>query len=73
MIEEAVRKKELLPLRDFLEAKQSVYAKSWIPTPWEVVSWSLRQLGVMGREGAEDKLVTGNFVIMGDVEVRQAT
>ncbi|KAK4544401.1 hypothetical protein LTR36_004292 [Oleoguttula mirabilis] len=68
VIEDAVKKKELIPLRDFMEAKQSVYAKSWIPTPWQVVSWGLRQLGVMGREGVEDRLVTGNFVIMANVE-----
>ncbi|KAK3678017.1 hypothetical protein LTR78_002112 [Recurvomyces mirabilis] len=67
-IEDAVRKKELVPLQEFLDAKQSVYTKSWLPTPWQVMSWSLRQLGVTGREGAEDKLVTGNFVMMANVE-----
>ncbi|KAK3069974.1 hypothetical protein LTR53_011260 [Teratosphaeriaceae sp. CCFEE 6253] len=68
VLEDAVRKKELIPVRDFLDAKQSVYAKSWIPTPWQVMSWGLRQLGVIGREGAEDKLVTGDFVVMANVE-----
>jgi len=63
-----VRRKELIPLSDFLSSKQSVYAKSWLPTPWQVMSWGLRQLGVVGREGAEDKLVTGNFVVMANVE-----
>lgn len=71
VIEDAVKKKELIPLKDFLDAKQSVYAKSWIPTPWQIVSWGLRQLGVMGREGAEDRLVTANFVVMANVEVSQ--
>jgi len=70
-IDDAVRKKELVSLNDFLGAKQSVYAKSWILTPWQVMSWGLRQLGVVGRESAEDKLVTGNFVIMANVEVGQ--
>ncbi|KAK5118256.1 hypothetical protein LTR85_008236 [Meristemomyces frigidus] len=73
VIEDAVKKKELIPLNDFLEAKQSVYAKSWIPTPWQVVSWGLRQLRVMGREGVEDRLVTGNFVIMTNVEAAAKT
>ncbi|TKA76131.1 hypothetical protein B0A55_03243 [Friedmanniomyces simplex] len=68
VLEDAVRKKQLVPLREFLDAKQSVYAKSWLPTPWQVMSWSLRQLGVIGREGAEDRLVTGDFVVMANVE-----
>jgi charged multivesicular body protein 7 len=68
VIEEAVNKKELVPLQDFLDSKQSIYAKSWVPTPWQVVSWGLRQLGVLGKDGADDRLVTGTFVIMANVE-----
>lgn len=69
MIEDAVNKKELILLKDFLEAKQSIYTKSWVPTPWEVVSWGLRQLGVIGGDPVEDRLVTGDFVIKANVEV----
>ncbi|KAK5730801.1 hypothetical protein LTR15_000739 [Elasticomyces elasticus] len=68
VLEDAVRKKQLVPLRDFLDAKQSIYAKSWLPTPWQVMSWSLRQIGVIGREGAEDRFVKGDFVVMANVE-----
>lgn len=68
MIEDAVRKKEFIQLREFLDAKQSVYARSWIPTPWQVVSWTLRQLGVGGQAG-DDRLVAADFVVMGNVEV----
>ncbi|KAK4895381.1 hypothetical protein LTR27_006445 [Elasticomyces elasticus] len=68
VLEDAVRKKQLVPLRDFLDAKQSVYTKSWLPTPWQVMSWSLRQIGVIGREGAEDRLVKGDYVVMANVE-----
>ncbi|KAK5165109.1 uncharacterized protein LTR77_009206 [Saxophila tyrrhenica] len=66
-IEEAVRKREFVGLKGFLNAKGSVYARSWIPTPWQVVSWTLRQLGVVG-EGGEDRLVEGEFVVMANVE-----
>jgi hypothetical protein len=31
----------------------------------------LKQLGVIGGESVEDKLVAGNFVVMANVEVRQ--
>lgn len=69
VIEDAVKKKELIPLNDFLDTKQSIYVKSWIPTPWEVVSWGLRRIGVVGGDPVEDKLVTGDFVIKANVEV----
>ena len=69
VLEDAIKRKELIPLSEFLDRKESVYAKSWVPTPWQVVSWGLRQLGVLGREGAEDRLVKGNFVVMANVEV----
>jgi charged multivesicular body protein 7 len=70
-VQDAVDKKELVPLAEFLNAKKSIYAKTWIPTPWQAVSWGLKQLGVMGGESVEDKLVAGNFVVMANVEVRQ--
>lgn len=73
MVDDAVRRKELVPLKDFLDAKTSIYAKSWVPTPWQVVSWGLRQIGVMGGEPAEDRLVAGNFVVMANVEVCLST
>ena len=62
----------MVPLAEFLNAKKSIYAKTWIPTPWQAVSWGLKQLGVMGGESVEDKLVAGNFVVMANVEVRQS-
>ena len=69
VVDDAVKRKELVPLKDFLESKGSIYAKSWVPTPWQVVSWGLRQLGVLGGDLAEDRLVAGNFVVMANVEV----
>lgn len=69
VIDEAVRRKELIPVKEFLEAKESIYAKHWLPTPWQVMSWGLRQLGVIGGDSSEDKLVRGEFVIMDNLEV----
>lgn len=69
VLQDALQRKELVPLQEFLSAKKSVYAKNWVPTPWQVVSWGLRQLGVAGGETAEDKLAVGNFVVMANVEV----
>lgn len=72
VLQDAVERKELVPLAEFLNAKKSIYAKTWIPTPWQAVSWGLKQLGVMGGESVEDKLVAGSFVVMANVEVRQS-
>lgn len=70
VLEDAVKKKEIIPLREFLERRESVYLKSWIPTPWEVLAWGLRQIGVFGDgSGGEDRLVKGEFVVVGNVEV----
>ncbi|GAB7331020.1 hypothetical protein MBLNU13_g02521t1 [Cladosporium sp. NU13] len=68
VLQDAVERKELVPLAEFLNAKKSIYAKTWMPTPWQAVSWGLKQLGVMGGEPVEDKLVAGNFVVMANVE-----
>ncbi|KAL2349739.1 hypothetical protein BJ546DRAFT_620746 [Cryomyces antarcticus] len=68
VIQDAVARKEMVPLREFLENKTSVYARSWRVSPWQVVSWGLRQLGLTGRTAAEDKLAVGSFVIMANVE-----
>ena len=52
-----------------MNATKSVYAKSWIPSPWQVVSWGLKQVGVASLFGASDKLSVGNLVVMANVEV----
>jgi len=72
VVQDAIDRKELVPLKDFLSTQKSIYAKTWVPTPWQAVSWGLKQLGVMGGEPTEDKLVAGNFVVMANLEVRAA-
>ncbi|KAF7187474.1 Uncharacterized protein HII31_11214, partial [Pseudocercospora fuligena] len=66
VLEDAVKSKALISLKEFLENKQSLYHKSWIPTPWQVLTWALRQAGIVG--GAPDKLVRGQFVVVANVE-----
>jgi charged multivesicular body protein 7 len=66
-VQDAVRRKELIQLKEFLEAKGSVYASSWIPTPWQVLSWGLRALGVLG-DGTE-RVEKAEFVVLGLLEV----
>lgn len=66
---EAVQKKEMIPLKDFLNSKESIYKTSWIPSPWKVLQWSLRQVGVLGQPQAPAKMEVGNFVVLKNVEV----
>ncbi|KAH0365774.1 hypothetical protein KCU65_g5794, partial [Aureobasidium melanogenum] len=68
VIQDAVERREFIPLDNFLNATKSVYAKSWIPSPWQVVSWGLKQVGVASLFGASDKLSVGNLVVMANVE-----
>jgi charged multivesicular body protein 7 len=66
---EAVQKKEMIPRKDFLNAKESIYKTSWLPSPWKVLQWSLRQVGVLGQPQSPDALGVGNFVVVKNVEV----
>ncbi|KAF2497075.1 hypothetical protein BU16DRAFT_349006 [Lophium mytilinum] len=68
VIGDAVSKKEMVPLNEFLASKTSIYNRSWVPTPRQVISWGLRQLGVIGAPGSQDRLAVGNFVVMANVE-----
>ncbi|KAJ0385553.1 hypothetical protein COL922a_006131 [Colletotrichum nupharicola] len=69
VIREAVADKELYPVKDFLGAKDSIYAKTWSQVPWSVVSWVAGQLGFGGGStSGEDKLPKGQFVVLKNVE-----
>ena len=68
-MQDAVRKKELIQLQEFLDAKTSVYASSWVPTPWQVLSWGLRALGVLGDGTEEGRVERADFIVVGLVEV----
>jgi charged multivesicular body protein 7 len=63
---EAVQKKEMVPVKEFLNAKDSIYKTSWIPSPWTVMQWGLRQ--VLGGQKVPDKLKVGDFVVIKNVE-----
>jgi charged multivesicular body protein 7 len=66
---EAVQKKEMIPLKDFLNSKQSIYKTSWVPSPWKALQWGLRQVGVLGQPAAPEKLAVRNYVVLKNVEV----
>lgn len=65
----------MISFQYFLNAKYSIYSRSWIPTPWQVIQWSLRQLGVLQPAGAAgtDRFAVGQFVVVENVEVSSFT
>ncbi|KAI9705565.1 MAG: hypothetical protein M1836_006321 [Candelina mexicana] len=68
VVSEAVARKRIIPLDEFLTATKSVYARSWVVTPWQIAAWGLRQLGLAGGATGEDRLAVGKFVVLGNVE-----
>ncbi|KAJ4342543.1 hypothetical protein N0V95_006914 [Ascochyta clinopodiicola] len=66
---EAVQKREMILLKDFLGSQTSIYKTSWIPTPWSALQWGLRTVGVLGKAAPPDKLAVKNYVVLKNVEV----
>lgn len=57
-------------LGDFSAAEHSIYQKSWIPDPFTVLKWSLRQIGLLkhGSYDADGHLRQGSLVILQGLE-----
>ncbi|KAI9848101.1 MAG: hypothetical protein M1837_001203 [Sclerophora amabilis] len=68
VIKESVASKDLIPLQDFLNSATSLYHTSWVVTPWQIIRWGLRQLGLAEGPHGVDKLSVGRFVLLANVE-----
>lgn len=68
VVRDAVSKKEMMPAQEFLSAKESIYHKSWVLKPWDILSWGLRQLGLAEGQNDEDKLPVGRFAVLANIE-----
>lgn len=68
---DGVSNKEFIPLKEFISSPTSIYKSSWVPSPWSVVRWGLKRIGVLGEPGFGDKLETANIVVLRNVEVGQ--
>ncbi|KAI0380381.1 Snf7-domain-containing protein [Hypomontagnella monticulosa] len=66
VLQDAVTNGEMMPLKQFLAAKESIYHRSWSSLPWAVVSWGLRQAGI---GGPTDNIPAGQFVVLQNLEV----
>ncbi|EWG51503.1 hypothetical protein FVEG_10450 [Fusarium verticillioides 7600] len=68
VVREATAGRDFIPLQDFEKSQQSIYQRSWAGLPWSVMSWALRQLGVVDPARGDDKLPTGQYVIAKNME-----
>ena len=68
VVREAMDGRQMIPVKEYMAAKESIYRRSWIPSPWSVLSWGLRQTGFTGGATGEDKLPNMKVVILKNVE-----
>lgn len=69
VFQDAAEKKELMPVQEFLEVKESIYTKRWIPavpSAWQVVSWGFRQIGLTGSNPSQ--LAEADFAVVQNIE-----
>ncbi|KAL9622203.1 MAG: hypothetical protein Q9160_003386 [Pyrenula sp. 1 TL-2023] len=71
VFEESVQDGLMIPLQDFINSKDSIYSRSWLPSPRQVLNWGLRQIGLASagyNSGDGSKLKAGNLVILSNLE-----
>jgi charged multivesicular body protein 7 len=68
VVRDAIAKKEMMPVQEFMASRESIYHKPWIIKPWDIVSWGLKQLGLAGGQDGEDQLPVGRLVILANVQ-----
>ncbi|QSZ28732.1 hypothetical protein DSL72_003234 [Monilinia vaccinii-corymbosi] len=65
VVQEAIAKKQLMPLGEFMTANDSIYTRSWTIKPWDIVGWGLKQFGI---SFGGSRLPGEKLVILGNVE-----
>ncbi|KAF4436406.1 hypothetical protein F53441_13265 [Fusarium austroafricanum] len=68
VVREAAAARDFIPLQDFENSQQSIYQRSWAGLPWSVMSWTLRHLGIVDPARGDDKLPTGQYVVVKNME-----
>lgn len=69
--DDAVARRDLIPLNAFERAAESLYKKGRLLSPWSFISWATRQLGFTGIQSGGGKLREGRYVIVPNLEVRR--
>lgn len=71
VFEESVQDGSMIPLQDFINTKDSIYSRPWLPSPWRILSWGLRQIGLASASydaGNGNKLKAGSLVVLANLE-----
>lgn len=68
VVREAMETNEMMPVSNFMNAKESIYKRGWGLSPWSVLSWGLKQAGLTGGRSGEDKVPHAKLVILANVE-----
>lgn len=59
----------MIPLGSFINSPTSIYERSWAISPWWVLSWGLKKLGLRIDGTAKGKLQRSQYVVVSNVEV----
>ncbi|MCJ1454331.1 hypothetical protein MMC28_004684 [Mycoblastus sanguinarius] len=68
VIDEAVSQRQMIPFQDFFAAPKSIHSRIWIVQPWWLLSWGLKQIGLIDASPQAGALPTGRYVILPNVE-----
>jgi charged multivesicular body protein 7 len=73
VLDEMVRSERFVEQSTFMTKEQGIYDKgwaSWVPSPWSVVRWGLRQAGILGGsfEARNGGLKSGKLVMVPALE-----
>lgn len=66
VVHEGIQRKDIIPAKEFMESKESIYHNPWLLNPLNLFGWGLRQLGVTG--GFNPKGLTGRFIVLQNLE-----
>ena len=69
--DEAVSQQQMMPYQEFISSRKSVYSRNWTIHPWWLLSWGMKQLGIIESSTAPGQLPMARFVIMRNVEACQ--
>lgn len=66
VVQEGIQRKDIIPAKEFLESKESIYHNPWSLNPLNLLGWGLRQLGLTG--SFNPKVLTGQFILLKNLE-----
>jgi charged multivesicular body protein 7 len=68
VVHDSVMKKEMVPLREFMAAKESIHRGHWATVPWNIISWGFGQLGLTRGQHGDRILSVEKLVIVSNLE-----